>query len=153
MMSKSSWQEVAKQAQEYRDASISRIEPGLPGVPKDLPLDCTEIPKYLLSTEEVTITQTAPEDLISSLASGRLTSTTVTKAFLRRAGLAQALVRTESIGDRSCSTNRNRPIASQNCSRSELQLELDSSMITSRSMESPLVLYMVFPSVSKSILQ
>jgi len=87
------WQEIAKEAQEYRDASISRVEPAIPAVPKDLPLDRTDTPKYLLSTEEVVITQTSPEELVASLAAGKLTSTAVTTAFLRRAGLAQALVR------------------------------------------------------------
>lgn len=91
-MSKRSWQQIAKEAQEYRDASIGRVEPAVPAVPKELPLNRTEIPKYLLSTEEVVITETAPEDLVGSLSSGKLTSTAVITAFLRRAGLAQALV-------------------------------------------------------------
>lgn len=95
-MGRQAWQDIAKEAQDYRDASISRVEPSIPAVPKDLPLDRTDIPKYLLSTEEVVITQTAPEDLVSSLGSGKLTSTAVTSAFLRRAGLAQALVRLQS---------------------------------------------------------
>jgi amidase len=91
-MSKRHWQDIAKEAQDYRDASINRVVPAVPEVPKDLPLDRTEIPKYLLSTEEVLLTQTAPEDLVKSLASGKITSTAVIKAFLRRAGVAQALV-------------------------------------------------------------
>ena len=91
-MSKRHWQDIAKEAQDYRDASINRVVPAVPEVPKDLPLDLTEIPKYLLSTEEVLLTQTAPEDLVKSLASGKITSTAVIKAFLRRAGVAQALV-------------------------------------------------------------
>lgn len=90
-MGKPTWQEVAKIAQDHRDASIRRVDPPVPGVPAHLPLDRTGIPKYLLSTEEVVITQTAPEDLIASIASGKYTSTAVTTAFLRRAGLAQAL--------------------------------------------------------------
>ncbi len=91
-MSKRHWQDIAKEAQDYRDASINRVVPAVPTVPKDLPLDRTEIPKYLLSTEEVLLTQTAPEDLVKSLASGKITSTAVIKAFLRRSGVAQALV-------------------------------------------------------------
>ena len=91
-MSKPAWQDVAKIAQDRRDDSIRRVEPPIPEIPDQLPLDRTDIPKYLLSTEEIIITQTAPEDLIASLASGKYTSTTVTIAFLRRAGLAQGLV-------------------------------------------------------------
>lgn len=91
-MSKRHWQDVAKEAQDYRDASINRVEPAIPAVPQVLPQDRTDVPKSLLSAEEVLITQTAPENLLNSLASGKLTSTAVVKAFLRRAGVAQALV-------------------------------------------------------------
>lgn len=91
-MSKPSWKEVAEKAQEHRDASIKLVKPAVPDVPSELPLDVTEIPKHLLTTEEVMITETTPEDLVKSLASGRLTSTDVTNAFLRRAGIAQKLV-------------------------------------------------------------
>lgn len=89
---KPSWQEVAKAAQDYRDASIARVEPAVPDVPKELPLDVSRIPQELLSRQEVEITQSLAEDLITSIGSGQLSSTTVTKAFLRRAGLAQRLV-------------------------------------------------------------
>lgn len=92
-LSKTSWREIVKQAQEARDASLKLVKPAIPEVPSELPLDVTEIPKYLLSKEEVTITQTAPEELVVSLASGRLTSVAVVTAFLRRAGIAQKLVR------------------------------------------------------------
>ena len=91
-LSEMSWQETAKHVQEARDTSIELVEPAVPDVPSDLPLDVTDIPKYLLSTEEVVITQTAPEELVVSLASGSLTSTAVVTAFLRRAGIAQKLV-------------------------------------------------------------
>ena len=90
-MSKPTWQEVAHIAQTHRDDSIRRVEPPIPEVPDQLPFDRTDVPKYLLSTEEVGITETAPEVLVASLASGKHTSSTVTTAFLRRAGLAQAL--------------------------------------------------------------
>ncbi|KAI4122642.1 MAG: hypothetical protein LQ338_005690 [Usnochroma carphineum] len=90
-MAKPQWQEVAKIAQELRDASISRVEPPVPDVPSDLPRDVTDVPKYLLTTDEVLITQTSPEDLVSSLASGKHSCKAVVNAFLRRAGLAQKL--------------------------------------------------------------
>lgn len=91
-MGKPNWEDVAKKAQEHRDASIKLVKPAVPDVPSELPLNVTEIPKYLLTTEEVIITETTPEDLVISLASGKLTSTAVTNAFLRRAGIAQKLV-------------------------------------------------------------
>lgn len=88
-----SWQEVAATAQELRDNSISRIYPPVPDVPQDLAKNVTGIPKQLLTTDEVLITETAPEELITALASGKISSTVVINAFLRRAGLAQKLVR------------------------------------------------------------
>lgn len=87
------WQEIAKKAQEHRDASIRKVEPPVPDVATNLPLNVTGIPAQSLFAEEVKITETLPEDLIASLASGQLTSSSVIKAFLRRAGIAQKLVR------------------------------------------------------------
>lgn len=92
-MAKSSWQDVAATAQELRDTSISRIYPPVPDVPQDLAKNVTGIPKQLLTTDEVLITETGPDELISALASGKTSSAVVVSAFLRRAGLAQKLVR------------------------------------------------------------
>lgn len=94
MANSSSWQDVAKTAQHLRDASISRVKPPVPEVPSNLSRNVTDIPKYLLTTDEVVITQNPPEDLVASLASGEFTSTAVVNAFLRRASIAQKLVRT-----------------------------------------------------------
>ncbi|KAL9102226.1 MAG: hypothetical protein Q9163_002608 [Psora crenata] len=86
------WQEIAEEAQGYRDASIKRVQPAVPNVPESLPLDVTKIPKDLLSEQELCITQTPPEVLLKELALGQLLCVDVTTAFLRRAGLAQGLV-------------------------------------------------------------
>ena len=85
------WQDVAKRAQEYRNASINRVEPAVPKVPDHLPLDVTKIPNGLLSDRDLVITQTSPEELVEKLALGQFKSIEVTNAFLRRAGIAQAL--------------------------------------------------------------
>ncbi|KAL8689337.1 MAG: hypothetical protein Q9218_004968 [Villophora microphyllina] len=90
-MANRSWQETAKIAQDLRDASISRVDPPVPDVSLDLPKNVSDIPKYLLTREEVLITETPPEDLVAALASGKLTSTVVVNSFLRRAGFAQRL--------------------------------------------------------------
>ena len=131
---KAGWQEVAKTAQEYRDASIGRVEPAVPDVPQYLPRDVTPIPRELLSKEEVEITQTLTEDLLKSLASGELTSITITKAFLRRAGLAQKLVspdnRATSVAAR---LKAGRPIVLRSSYLRELSPELKHSMTTMRS--------------------
>ena len=92
-MAKSSWEDIAATAQELRDASIDRIDPPVPDVPQKLAKNVTNIPKQLLTTDEILITETLPEDLLPSLASGKITSTAIVNAFLRRAGLAQKLVR------------------------------------------------------------
>ena len=88
-----SWQDVAATAQEFRDASIGRIHPPVSDLPQDLPRNVTSMPKKVLTRDEVLITETVPEELVSSLASGELSSTAVVNAFLRRAVVAQKLVR------------------------------------------------------------
>ena len=89
---KRQWQDIAQEAQVYRDASIARVKPDVPQLSKSLPKNVVHIPRNALSEEEIRITETAPEDLLGMLASGELTATTVTTTFLRRAGLAQKLV-------------------------------------------------------------
>ena len=86
------WQTVAKKAQDHRDKSIAEVQPAIPEVPAELPLDVTGLPKELLNEKEVSITEKPAEELVEALASGKLTSVEVTSAFLRRAGLAQKLV-------------------------------------------------------------
>ena len=86
------WQDIAKEAQEERDASIQLVHPTIPEVPSILPSNVTGLPKELLSKSEIVITETLPEDLVVQIASGKLSSEVVVNAFLRRAGLAQKLV-------------------------------------------------------------
>ena len=91
-MAKRTWQEVARTAQDHRDESINLVEPRIPDVPTELPLDVTNLPKQFLSKSELDVTETSAEQLVASLAAGYYSSVDVTKAFLRRAGLAQKLV-------------------------------------------------------------
>ncbi|GAB7355844.1 hypothetical protein MBLNU459_g6506t1 [Dothideomycetes sp. NU459] len=86
---KSSWQDVAAAMQKHRDETIAAISPAVPDVPTDLPLNVSKIPSTLLSKDELAITESDPELLVASLASGEISAVTVTNAFLRRAGLAQ----------------------------------------------------------------
>lgn len=86
------WRDIAREAQQYRDASIARVQPELPQLPENLPKNVTKIPGTVLYWEEIKITEMLPEDLLSALASGELTAVAVTTAFLRRASLAQKLV-------------------------------------------------------------
>lgn len=92
-MTGKSWQEIAKLAQKVRDESIAQVLPPVPEVPGELPLNVTGIPKQLLAAREIEITETPAEVLVQKLASAEWTCVEVTNAFLRRAGLAQRLVR------------------------------------------------------------
>ncbi len=89
---KKTWEKIAREAQGHRDASISRVKPDVPHPPANLPRNVMDIPCQLLSREEIQITEAPPEELAELLRSRKLTATTVTIAFLRRAGLAQKLV-------------------------------------------------------------
>jgi amidase len=88
----STWQETAKQLQDHRDTTVAAVEPELPSLPDDLPLNVTVFPKQILSEKELEITTSPPESLLERLATGKITSVEVTSAFLRRAALAQKLV-------------------------------------------------------------
>lgn len=92
-MSEPTWKAVAKGAQDYLQASIDRVRP----VVQDLPhlvqaLDCSGLPKKLLSAKEVEITETSTENLVSALAKRKYNAVEVVSAFLRRAVIAQHAV-------------------------------------------------------------
>lgn len=86
------WQEVAAARQTYRDGTISAVSPAVPDVPTKLPLNVSVLPGQLLTKEEIAITESTVDELLSQVRDGKLSSVTVTNAFLRRAGLAQKLV-------------------------------------------------------------
>lgn len=90
-MSKPQWQVIVDQVQSHRRSTISKVQPPIPDIPPQLPRNVTAIPKELLSSREIDITEQTAENLVSSLATGALTSREVTNAFLRRAGMAQGL--------------------------------------------------------------
>jgi amidase len=116
------WQDIAREAQQYRDASIARVWPDLPQLPENLAKNVTEIPGTVLSREEVQITEMSPEGLLNVLASGDLTAVAVTTAFLRRASLAQKLVCLERVVKAFLSPlliQTGRPTVSQRSSLSE----------------------------------
>ena len=87
-----SWQDLAQQVQADRDRSIAQVEPAIPVLPETLPSRVIDIPRQHLTPLELAITESDPEALVESLAAGKLTASSVTKAFLRRAALAQRLV-------------------------------------------------------------
>jgi hypothetical protein len=92
------WEEIAKEAQDHRDGSLARVKPGLPEAFEriqfsgELPKNSISVPGKALHPRDFRITETLPEELLKSLASGQLSAVDVTTAFLRRAVLAQKLV-------------------------------------------------------------
>lgn len=86
------WQDTAAMMQKHRDETYAAVSPAIPDPPEDLPLNVTGLPMQLLAEDVLSITESPPQTLLSDLASGKLTSTAVTKAFLQRAGLAGKLV-------------------------------------------------------------
>ncbi|EMC94858.1 hypothetical protein BAUCODRAFT_74044 [Baudoinia panamericana UAMH 10762] len=85
------WRDVSAAMLEHRKQTIAAVEPAVPGVADSLPLNVTSIPRQLLPSEVIEITESPSELLISRLSTGKLSSTAVVTAFLQRAGLASKL--------------------------------------------------------------
>ncbi|KAL9077583.1 MAG: hypothetical protein Q9157_003307 [Trypethelium eluteriae] len=91
-VSSRTWQEIALDVQKYRDKTIDEVSPPISDVPTHLPLNVTNVPKDLLTSTEISITETPPEELLIAIEKRQYSCKEVTNAFLRRAGLAQKLV-------------------------------------------------------------
>jgi amidase len=86
------WRAIAEEAQNYRDSTISIIRAPLPSMPSKIS-DCVlQTPTQLLTKDETIITNLLPEEILDFLASGQLSATDVTNAYLKRACIAQDLV-------------------------------------------------------------
>ncbi|KAJ9210234.1 hypothetical protein DTO166G4_8162 [Paecilomyces variotii] len=83
------WEAKASIARTKRDESVARVEPPLQGLPDTLPLNSQELPKAILTSKEIEITEKySVTDLLAKLHSRELSAEEVTRAFLRRAALA-----------------------------------------------------------------
>lgn len=80
------------QAREHRDASVARVEPALASLPDPLPKNVMSIAKDVLTPEEIKITSFDVPELLAAIRNKTFSCETVTRAFLRRAALAQKLV-------------------------------------------------------------
>jgi hypothetical protein len=89
---KPSWQESARKVQAMRDHSIEHVDPAIAALPNIHTGRVIDVPRKHLSPTEIAITESSAETLVASLATGKLTATAVTNAFLRRAAIAQKLV-------------------------------------------------------------
>lgn len=83
---------LISEARSLRDTSIL-VEPPLPPLPDPLPKNVAEIANKLLTPEEIKITSYDVPELLQAIRSKEYSCETVTRAFLRRAALAQKLVR------------------------------------------------------------
>lgn len=156
IMPGTTWEQVAKEAQAHRQASIDCkqfMNPGFAAAIQDSTdsLDQSGLPKRVLYLEELEITESLPEDLISALAEQRCTAVNVTKAFLNRAVLAQYAVSVPSLLVEG-KTYIHRPIALLSSFPSE-PLSVPATLTASSSKtERSRVLCTVFPLVSKNTL-
>ncbi|KAH7163582.1 amidase signature domain-containing protein [Dactylonectria estremocensis] len=86
-----SWQDKAAWARANRDAALAKVEPKLQGVPDELPLSSQDLPKAVLTPKEIEITENySVNELLAVLRERKISVEEVTRAFLRRAALAQA---------------------------------------------------------------
>jgi hypothetical protein len=81
------------EARDFRDDSVARVQPPLASLPEPLPKNVTGIAKDVLTPEEIQITSYDVPELLQVIKDKVFSCETVTKAFLRRAALAQKLVR------------------------------------------------------------
>ncbi|KAH7136258.1 amidase signature domain-containing protein [Dactylonectria macrodidyma] len=85
------WEDKVRWARDKRDASLAKVEPKLEGIPKTLPLSSQDLPKAILTPREIEITENySITELLSILWERKVSVEEVTRAFLRRAALAQA---------------------------------------------------------------
>jgi len=87
------WEERAKSARDFRDHTLSKIDPPFDPLPDPLPLSSQELPKKYLTAREYELTQNHDAiELLEMLRTKKVTSEELTRAFLRRAALAQYAV-------------------------------------------------------------
>lgn len=88
-----SWQEKAGIALEHRTHTLSKVDPPLSPLPDPLPLNSQDLPKQYLTEREYELTQNYDAiALLRLLKEKKVTSEELTRAFLRRAALAQYAV-------------------------------------------------------------
>ncbi|RSL91426.1 hypothetical protein CEP52_014261 [Fusarium oligoseptatum] len=77
-------------ARAKRDESLAKVNPKLQGIPDELPLNSQGLPKTILTEREIEITENySVTELLSLLRERKIKVEEVTRAFLRRAALAQ----------------------------------------------------------------
>lgn len=88
------WEEKASWVRSNRDESLTKIQPPLLELLDQLPLNSQSLPQSVLSEREIEITEKySVAELITKLQSRQVSAEEVTRAFLRRAAVAQFAVR------------------------------------------------------------
>ncbi|KAF3150202.1 hypothetical protein TWF594_010082 [Orbilia oligospora] len=93
-----SWQEIAAERQAHRESTIEALAklpdpiiiPGF-GDPSKLPLNVYKTCQYYLTPREIEITEANPIIILAQLANSTISAVDVTRAFLKRAAIAQKL--------------------------------------------------------------
>lgn len=89
-----SWEVKASSAIARRDAGLAKVEPKVEGIPDILPLNSQDLPKGVLTPQEIEITEKySVTELLKVLRERKISVEEVTRAFLRRAAVAQVAVR------------------------------------------------------------
>ncbi|KAF8251944.1 amidase [Wilcoxina mikolae CBS 423.85] len=83
---------LVSKALSHRTASLSKVDPPIPTITKPLPLNVQGFPAQLLTTRELELTELDAPELIALMSTKKVTCEEVTRAFLRRAAVAQELV-------------------------------------------------------------
>ena len=87
------WREKVAWAQDFRDSTLAKVEPPLEGIPDELPLSSQGLPALVLTERDIEITEEyTVHRLLAVLRKREISVEEVTRAFLRRAALAQAAV-------------------------------------------------------------
>ncbi|TVY81376.1 putative amidase, partial [Lachnellula suecica] len=82
---------LVAQARETRDSSLARIEPPLGKIPSPRSKNVTKIANDLLTARELEITALDAPEILTAIREKTYSCVDVTRAFLRRAALAQEL--------------------------------------------------------------
>lgn len=86
-------QQKIDRARARRDVGLSKVEPKLQGLPEQLPRNTMGLPASVLTAREIELTEKYDViELLAILRSREVSVEEVTRAFLRRAAVAQAAV-------------------------------------------------------------
>lgn len=87
------WEDKASWVRSQRDDSLAKVQPPLNRLPEQLPLNSQKLAHLVLSDREIEITENySVAELLVKLRSREILAEEVTKAFLRRAAVAQLAV-------------------------------------------------------------